>query len=228
MRQVNARQLLDGWEAVRARPMPARGASLAAVLDDRPVGEVMRWSVARRDRTLFELRAQVFGDALDAVTSCPGCAERLEMRLTLSEIAPQGDADEQQPEALRIGGVRVSWRAPTSEDLMAIAAIGDPDEAREALLTRCIATDDPELRERAAAALAEQPADVRLRLTCPSCGHAWSSPFDIAAFLWGELDDWARSTLREIHTIAGAYGWSEEEILGLSARRRRTYVEMIR
>jgi hypothetical protein len=227
MRQVNARQLLDGWEAVRARPMPARGASLAAALDDRPVGEVMRWSVTRRDRTLFELRAQLFGDALDAVTSCPACAQRLEMRLTLSEIAPPGD-DVVQPEALRVGDVGVSWRAPTSEDLLAIAAVADPDEAREALLARCIATDDPELRERAAAALAEQPADVRLRLTCPSCGHVWSSPFDIAAFLWSELDDWARSTLREIHTIAYAYGWTEDEILGLSARRRRTYVEMIR
>jgi hypothetical protein len=45
--------------------------------------------------------------------------------------------------------------------------------------------------------------------------------------VWRELDDWAQRTLREIHVIAGAYGWSEDEILQLSARRRQMYVEMI-
>ena len=68
---------------------------------------------------------------------------------------------------------------------------------------------------------------MQLDLTCPACGHAWQAPFDIATFVWRELDDWAQRTLREIHVIAGAYGWSEDEILQLSARRRQIYVEMI-
>jgi hypothetical protein len=33
--------------------------------------------------------------------------------------------------------------------------------------------------------------------------------------------------LREIDVIARAYGWSEREILGLSARRRQSYLETI-
>ena len=34
--------------------------------------------------------------------------------------------------------------------------------------------------------------------------------------------------LRLVHVIAGAYGWSEHDILGLTETRRQTYVEMIR
>jgi hypothetical protein len=45
--------------------------------------------------------------------------------------------------------------------------------------------------------------------------------------VWRELDEWAERTLHEIHVIASNYGWSESEILELSARRRQTYVEMI-
>jgi hypothetical protein len=33
--------------------------------------------------------------------------------------------------------------------------------------------------------------------------------------------------LDEVHELASAYGWSEEEILGLSSRRRRQYVERL-
>ena len=68
---------------------------------------------------------------------------------------------------------------------------------------------------------------MQLDLTCPACGHAWQTAFDIAAFVWRELDDWAERTLHEIHVIASAYGWTESEILELGARRRQTYVEMI-
>ena len=53
----------------------------------------MRWSVARRDQALFDFRAQMFGDRVEAVTACPACAEQLEMHLALAQIAPpQGAA----------------------------------------------------------------------------------------------------------------------------------------
>ena len=53
-------------------------------------------------------------------------------------------------------------------------------------------------------------------------------PKKARAYVDQELDDWARSTLQGIHLIASAYGWTEEQILQLSARRRQAYVEMIR
>jgi hypothetical protein len=71
-------------------------------------------------------------------------------------------------------------------------------------------------------------ARIELALTCPSCDQVWSSLFDIASFLWTEVDAWARRTLRDVHTLARAYGWRESEVLALGPRRRQAYLELVR
>ena len=68
---------------------------------------------------------------------------------------------------------------------------------------------------------ADPMADIHLALNCPSCEHKWEAPFDIVAFLWREISAAARRLLREVHTLASAYGWTETEILALSPARRR-------
>ena len=52
-------------------------------------------------------------------------------------------------------------------------------------------------------------------------GHTWQVYFDIATFVWRELDDWAQRTLREIHVIRWCIRWSEDDPSQLSARRRQ-------
>lgn len=226
MRQTPARQLLDGWETFRVQPMPLRAAGLAALATDRPLAEVMRWSVARRDHALFEFRGQVFGDRVEAVTRCPACDEQLEMHLPLTQITPKTPSASSS-QTLRIGRTRINCRLPNTEDLLAVASFTDVSDARNELIARCVKSDDPDLREQAAVLLADHAEDVQLELTCPACEHTWQSAFDIAAFVWRELEEWAHRTLHEIHVIASAYGWGESEILELSARRRQTYVEML-
>jgi len=51
--------------------------------------------------------------------------------------------------------------------------------------------------------------------------------FDILTYLWSEIEDWAQRLLLEVHTLALAYGWSERDILAMSPRRRRLYLEMV-
>jgi hypothetical protein len=51
--------------------------------------------------------------------------------------------------------------------------------------------------------------------------------FDIGAFLWEEIAAQARRLLREVHTLARAYGWREADILVMSAARRQAYLEMV-
>jgi len=70
-------------------------------------------------------------------------------------------------------------------------------------------------------------AHVLFELTCPQCAHIWSAVFDIAAFLWEELDAFAARLLREIHTLASSYSWHESDILGLSPYRRQAYLDLI-
>ena len=52
-------------------------------------------------------------------------------------------------------------------------------------------------------------------------------PFDIVSFFWREIEEFAIRTLREIHALARAYGWAEDQILALSPTRRRCYLEMV-
>ncbi|MFP8963703.1 hypothetical protein ACLIYP_24605 [Streptomyces nanhaiensis] len=77
-----------------------------------------------------------------------------------------------------------------------------------------------------AAEQADPAADVTLRVSCPECGGTTRAELDIASYLWAELDAWARDLLLDVHLLAGAYGWTEPEILALSPLRRRYYLEL--
>ena len=74
---------------------------------------------------------------------------------------------------------------------------------------------------------ADPQADVEVALNCPCCQHTWQTDFDIVSYLWAELHAWATRLFREVHLLASAYGWSESDILNMSARRRRHYLEML-
>jgi hypothetical protein len=228
MPKSSAGRLLDSWDIVRGEALPVRAAALAAFRCGVPAADAARWSIPRRDVALFDLRAELFGDELDAVSICSACSTPLEMQVALSEIRPHtsmtlaGETFE-----VVVDGTSISCRRPDTDDLIAASALGDVHAARQLLIERCVDAADPSVRQRAAALLPAEPTDVHLQLTCPACGHMWQTPFDIAAFVWTEIDRWADRTLHEIHVIASAYGWTEDEILSLSARRRAAYVEII-
>jgi hypothetical protein len=69
-------------------------------------------------------------------------------------------------------------------------------------------------------------ADIRIEVVCPSCGHRSERLFDIGVFLWDEMQTWAVRTLREVHELAQAYGWREQDILAMSAARRSVYLAL--
>ena len=95
-----------------------------------------------------------------------------------------------------------------------VLAHGRADESVIAALGEAVVERDPQ-------------AEIRLKLVCPSCDNHWFAVFDILAFLWQEITTHARRILRDVHVLASAYGWSESEILALSAMRRRFYLEMV-
>ena len=64
-------------------------------------------------------------------------------------------------------------------------------------------------------------------LSCPSCDHRWQMAFDILYFFWSEINAWASRIMQEVHVLARAYGWRENEILGMSPWRRQRYLKML-
>jgi hypothetical protein len=137
-----------------------------------------------------------------------------------------------------LGAVACAVRPITSADVLAVRPLPTAERAA-AFARRCITpvgeeefpTDafDGAGRQAAGRLLerADPLADLRLAATCPRCGVAWSSIFDVIEFVWEELRSWAVRLLREVHLLACAYGWEEREVLALSAWRRRFYLQQL-
>lgn len=235
-------RLLDAWERGSAAS-PARRALLllslalpgagAAALAAQPVG--------RRDGHLFRLRRALFGDALACIAACPACGERLEFALSAGQVLEGSPPPADEPVRVARDGWEVEVRLPTTQDLLLVTEGGPVADPAGALLRRCVLSARRKGREADVGALppavraavdeemarADAGSQVRLSLACPACAHAWDAPFDIAGFLWRELDAWARRVTAEVHVLASRYGWSERQILSLGPRRRGRYLELV-
>ncbi|MFN3373552.1 MAG: hypothetical protein ACK44M_08320 [Chloroflexus sp.] len=223
---ISAAMLLDIWEAGAAQPPLARALALLAPLF--PETAVAELPVGARDALLLLVREWLFGVQMECVAMCPACAIRLEF--SLATTALRALAPTTAVQSLDVGGQQLTVRLPASADLLALPS--DPAATRY-LIERCLIDAPAVLSDEALAAAATAMAaadpllDLRIELACPDCGHTWAAPFDIAGFVWQELDWWARRLLRDVHTLARAYGWHEREILALSPQRRALYLQMV-
>jgi hypothetical protein len=237
--QPSARDLVALWERARGLPELDRALVLWAAssgaspeeLGDRPVGA--------RDAALLELRSQLYGAKAPCHVACPACGESLEFDIDLRELARGAPAEVEW--SLSIGDFTLRLRLPTSNDLRAVARAGDLAAAQAALLGRCVLAAErlgdrvavdklpAEVCAKVDAALAERDpqAELSFAVACLPCGHRWTSIFDVASYLWRELDVDARRLLAQVDVLARVYGWTEDTILGLSRTRRQLYVEMV-
>ncbi len=245
MRALTAAELLNVWEDGDSSTSTRRALLLLAAMypGARP-DELASLSVGRRDAELLRLREALWGRRMAAIAACPACRERMELTLDVRDLlamADGADATEVGAISLTHGDCSVVFRIPTTEDVIAAEGAEDVEAGRSLFLQRCLLSV-----ERAGApgnvlqlpaevvtgiaesmAQADPLADIQLKIDCPSCQHRWRAAFDIASFLWTEIEAWARRMLFEVHTLARAYGWREAEILALSATRRQLYLEMV-
>ena len=232
-------RLLAAWEAGAAAPELARGCAVLAAagladpasLLDLPVGLV----------GIFGIRCCLtsFGPDVDALTACQACGATLDVPLSLTALLPgpeDGAPEDPVPtRTLSLAGGTVTVRSPTVRDLLAAAADRDP---RGTLVRRCaerpssapvdvadlgdgeLALVDEALEELSGLGL------ITVRAACPGCGEPVAALLDPAALLWQQVQDAAPALLRDVATLAAAFGWSEREILALPAVRRRAYLQL--
>jgi hypothetical protein len=202
-------------------------------------------SLGRRNAALVALRARLFGDTQPLRSTCPGCGATAEFAVDCPALAaallPPSDAA--QPQRLAIDGHLIEFRVPAVADLRhAARAGGGTDGFVGALLERCISrceradgtTCAPHaLPTSAAAALSrrleelEPGASVSFALTCPECGAQWTAAMDVGEVLWTELRARAERLLLDVDALARGYGWSEPQVLALSAARRAAYLQLV-
>ena len=59
---------------------------------------------------------------------------------------------------------------------------------------------------------------------CQACGRLGSAQLDAGELLWAQIERGARGVLLQVHLLASTYGWTESEVLSLSAERRAAYL----
>lgn len=256
MRALSTSELLEAWERGLGRSSLERALVLLSAATGVSFASLSRLSIGQRDSWLLKLRESAFGSQLTSLAECPACGERLEttfnvadLRIEPEQSGPESASRElalQESEqaalfSLAVEEYETSFRLPDSRDLLALARSANADEARRTLLSRCLLTATrggetvafEQLPEGVLAAIeariaeADPQADVRLALDCPRCARPWDEIFDINSFFWTEIDAWATRILREVHTLARAYGWRERDILEMSAPRRAFYLNMV-
>ncbi len=242
MRPLSAHETLEVWERGSKRNELERALILAsAILPEFSRQQLAELSIGQRDALLLDFYELSFGSELQGQSRCPRCTSTLSFNLDLRQLANGQQAPEITVDEVAMAGLVVRFRLPTSLDFAAMARCQDVEQARLLLLERCVlsvqASDQlvpvaalpSEVVEAVATRMeADDPlAELPLSIHCAACGHGWQVLLDPAAFLWAKFNSIAERLLYEVHTLARAYGWSEPEILELSARRRQYYLQRV-
>jgi hypothetical protein len=242
MRLLSTAELLDIWEQGLSQMPAKRGLTLlaASCLELSPE-KLAGLSIGQRDALLLILHKQTFGSRLVGMASCPHCTGSLEMNFSVDDILVNPEIKQVSDLSVVEEGYQVQFRLPNSLDIMTIVSQQDLDIAKGTLIKCCLLSASRNGEQKSfdqipsdvidavvkKMAEADPQADVRLALSCPTCGHKWQEPFDIMSFFWDEINHWAKRLIHDVHILAVAYGWSEEKILALSPWRRQAYLDLV-
>ncbi|MFE3767095.1 hypothetical protein ACFXPI_35670 [Streptomyces sp. NPDC059104] len=210
---------------------PACGEELEVAVplsDLRPRGEAVRGEVTVLGHRV-RFRALTSRDVLAVEAAGPACPGARRDLVTRCVLAVDGEAVDGEAVGEGAGGDGAVGDGAVGDGAVGDGAVGDGAVGDGAVGDGAVGVLGDEVLDAVAAALpsVDPGADIRLDLTCALCGHGWAAPFDVAAHLWADVDACARGLLADVHTLARAYGWREEEVLALSAARRRFYLEAV-
>jgi hypothetical protein len=242
MRGLSAREILALWEVGQSQNPADRALTLlAAWCPKTPREDLEQMNIGERDARLLAFRESLFGPQFSGLAHCPECNAGLELAFHSSEVRTGDSPESAGPFSFSVGDCEFTCRLPNSADLLAAVRNGKADLVSAALFERCLLEKRRDGVEIATASLPaaavdaivsemarrDPQADIRFALVCPDCSHRWEAIFDIVSFAWNEISAWAGRLLRQVHTLAMAYGWREIDILSMSPLRREAYLEML-
>jgi hypothetical protein len=241
MRPVTTAELLNTWEQGAGRTLPEKALLLldAACADGEP-GDPALLSIGERDARLLQLREWMFGSQLLNIADCPTCNERIEWINNVTDLRVPASELPAATFNMQVENYDIQFRLPNSYDLSK-AASREYSLNPKRLLAECIISAHKDAREYDATELpaqvfelldermgtADPQANIVMNLSCPACGHTWEAQFDIVSYLWTEIDNWSKHVLQDVAMLAAAFGWSESQVLNLSAQRRQLYLDIV-
>jgi hypothetical protein len=231
---------------------PDRPAMVSALLqstlqtrDGRPLEwqQLQATDLVRRLQWLLALSRRSGIDQVELQATCPACGTEMALPLELAALRPGAPPAEIacEPEP----GVRLRLRLPNAEDQSRWAEAGIVDfHTLAADLVLAIDSDPGRAPDGSARhpgrlpddwipAVEEALADadpltaMTLQSACPGCAQAVEFPVDLEQLLLQRLMLEQSHTLYDIHRLASAYHWSEQQILALTPARRAFYLACI-
>ena len=224
---AHARVGLDG-------PQPyAVTAVLATCLQDAHGGvieeaEIWQWNIVRRLQALLHIAGSSGIDTLEVTRPCSRCQQIVSFDLPLTQFEREEPAA-----ALRCttpSGENYALRLPTGNDQRRwLQGEGATPESMALDLLEEPPSESDDLLPAIEAVLADVDPYTALVLSsaCPYCEAELRIPFDLEAELLRRFRARQTERLREVHRLARAYHWSENDILTLPASRRAFYLACV-
>lgn len=238
MPALSSQDIVCLWEQGEGRP-PIEQALLVLrrVFPERSYAELAALPLGQRNALLLQIRAATFGDSLSGSAPCQSCQTPLSFAFSAARLlamAPEETAEHE----LSVGSIYGRLRLPTSSDVL-VSLQGPAAERGLRLLERCVLSLRREAEPIRAAELTlpertqlavelsqrDPLAELQFDLVCPTCRHTTSIWLDIGSYFFAELTHHALRLLSDVERLARAFGWREPDVLGLSPRRRRLYLE---
>lgn len=199
-------------------------------------------SLAERVGALVRIvHEAIGGDNIVLLLRCSACSEALELEVPCKWLLEEAEHGHRESEAeITLGVSRtVRVRRPTGADQRKWQArmYADEEEAADSIVHSLIVqTSDtqPELSDDDIQHIAEQMAAfdplpaLQIATVCPACETEVTVPVDLEAHLLARLRECQHALLAQIHLLAAAYGWHEEEVLAIPAHRRKEYLRFVR
>lgn len=188
------------------------------------------WTLGERLQALLAVRLAAGEPTLEVQANCAACAETMEIALDLRAFT--GATPPAQFRWQAGNGDALELRLPRGHDLRRWQQTGLP-AGRELIATLTTTTgtaacDDDTLTAIERAFEEQDPLSaLHLQAACPACGHDNDIDCDLEALL---LSGFARTQARlidEVAQLAGAFHWSEAQILALPPWRRTEYLRRL-
>lgn len=238
--------LLELWSAGAATTAPDRARAILRAafppevepqLDALPLGE---WNTG-----LLRVQRLQFGNTFVLTDRCPHCGEAVELRLAGDTLRPPvpDPGHRSSPPLLEVDDCVVRYRLLTGGDWRAALQepASDATEAGVRLLRRAVVevtrngqpVTPGEISPSAWESLAEAVtaadpwSEILFALHCPHCRGDWESLLELGDYVWNEIAGTAQQSLRQVHRLASAYGWTEAEVLELPPDRRSAYIALL-
>jgi len=238
MRALTGELLLKAWDlGAHRHPVHQGCAMLALAMSGASHEQIADLSLSEANLLLLQLHEISFGPLIEAFATCSNCGAQLEVRIRVADLIRHHQAAiEHDAEEWIENGRLFRLRAMTGSDLLASLDAATSAEAEQSIVKRCLQVLPQEIEadpDDTPASLMErfervnQAAELSCTVECAACSRSDTLELNPAQFLFRLVERGAKRLLREIHELAWAYGWSEEAILRMSAKRRGAYLEML-